>query len=193
MPAPPRRTKDSPVAPSRDGARSICAMDADALIARLAPFPGTLDALLAKLPEADWRWRPAEGGWSILEVVNHLADEEAEDFRARVRLILEDATQPWPPLDPEAIVVSRRYQERDPRESLRRFRDERAASLAWLCGLVAPKWDTSKTHPRAGTLTAGDLLASWAAHDARHLQQIAKRLHGLAARDGAPWSVAYAG
>jgi hypothetical protein len=42
-------------------------------------------------------------------------------------------------------------------------------------------------------MRAGDLLASWAAHDARHLEQIAKRLHGLAARDGTPYSVAYAG
>lgn len=168
-------------------------MDAAALIARLAPFPDTLDALLARLPDADWRWRPAEGGWSILEVVNHLVDEEVEDFRARVRLVLEDTAKEWPPLDPEGIVVSRRYQERDPKESLRRFRDERAASLAWLSGLVAPKWETTKSHPRAGKLSAADLLASWAAHDARHLQQIAKRLHGLAARDGAPWSVAYAG
>ena len=168
-------------------------MDAAALIARLAPFPDTLDALLARLSDADWRWRPAEGGWSILEVVNHLVDEEVEDFRARVRFVLEDTSNQWPPLDPEAIVVSRRYQERDPKETLRRFREERAASLVWLRGLVAPKWDTAKPHPRAGKLSAGDLLASWAAHDARHLQQIAKRLHGLAARDGAPWSVAYAG
>jgi DinB family protein len=168
-------------------------MNADALIARLAPFPDTLDALLAKLPEADWRWRPAEGGWSLLEVVNHLVDEEVEDFRARVRHVLFDPSGPWPALDPEGVVVSRRYQERDPGESLRRFREERAASLAWLRGLVAPDWTRSKPHPRVGSLAAGELLASWAAHDARHLQQIAKRLHGLAAKDGAPWSVAYAG
>lgn len=168
-------------------------MDAPALIARLELLPPALDALLARLPDADWRWRPANGAWSILEVVNHLADEEAEDFRARVRLVLEDPSLPWPPIDPEAVVVSRRYQERDPAESLRRFRDERAASLAWLRGLAAPDWNRAKSHPRAGTLHAGELLAAWLAHDARHLEQIAKRLHGLAARDGAPYGVGYAG
>jgi DinB superfamily len=168
-------------------------MNPAALIARLELLPPALDALVAALPDADWRWRPADGAWSILEIVNHLADEEVEDFRARVRLVLESPSLPWPPLDPEAIVVSRRYQERDPADSLRRFRDERAASLAWLHGLAAPNWDAAKHHARAGTLHAGDLLASWAAHDARHLQQIAKRLRGLAARDGEPWSVGYAG
>lgn len=168
-------------------------MNADALIARLAPFPAMLEALLAHLPDADWRWRPADGGWSLVEIVNHLADEEHEDFRQRVRLLLEDPLLDWPPIDPEAAVVSRRYQDRDPLECLRRFRDERAKSIAWLRGLAAPKWDTAKSHPKAGTMHAGELLASWAAHDARHLQQIAKRMHGLAARDGAPWSVGYAG
>ena len=168
-------------------------MDAAALIARLERLPPALDALVATLPDADWRWRPADGSWSILEVVNHLADEETDDFRARVRSTLEDPSRDWAPIDPEGDVVARRYQDRDPAESLRRFRDARAASLAWLRGLAAPDWTTSRSHPQTRTLHAGELLASWAAHDARHLEQIAKRLHGLAARDGAPYGVGYAG
>jgi hypothetical protein len=40
---------------------------------------------------------------------------------------------------------------------------------------------------------AGDLLASWPAHDARHLAQMARVLDALAARDGAPYSTDYAG
>lgn len=172
---------------------NLRAMNADALIARLAPFPATLDTLLAGLPDADWRWRPAEGKWSIVEIVNHLVDEESEDFRARVVFVLGDAEGPWPRFDPPGAVTARRYQERDPKESLARFRAERAATLAYLRGLVRPEWDRAKVHPSGRPLHAGELLASWPAHDARHLEQIAKRLHGLAARDAAPWSVEYAG
>ena len=167
-------------------------MDADALIARLSRMPAALEAVVAGLSDADWRWRPKEGGWSILEVVNHLADEEVFDFRARVQSTLEDPSRPWPGMDPEGWVTERRYQERDPAESLRRFVHERTKSLAWLRGLIGANWDAAYVHPR-GPLRAGDLLASWTAHDARHLQQIAKRLHGLAARDGEPYSVGYAG
>lgn len=167
-------------------------MDAQALIARLERGPAAVEALVAGLSDADWRWRPPEGGWSIVEVVNHLADEETLDFRARVRSTLEDPKRAWPGMDPEGDVARKGFQQRDPAESLRRFRDERAASLAWLRSLAQPRWENAYEHPR-GNLTAGELLASWAAHDARHLQQIAKRLHGLAARDGAPWSVGYAG
>jgi len=36
-------------------------------------------------------WKPAPDKWSILEVVNHLYDEEREDFRQRLELVLKDA------------------------------------------------------------------------------------------------------
>ncbi len=167
-------------------------MDHRALIARLRPLPDALEALLRDLPHEDWRWRPPEGGWSILEIVNHLVDEETDDFRTRVSSTIEDPSRPWPGMDPEGAVTERRYQERDPADSLRRFRDERARSLAWLDGLTDARWENEYHHPR-GPLRAGDLLASWTAHDARHLQQIAKRLYALATRDGQPYSVLYAG
>lgn len=168
-------------------------MDTPALLARLDRFPSVLDALLAATPAADWRFRPPEAGWSLVEIVNHLVDEEVEDFRARTRSTLEDPSRPWAPNDPEGIVVSRRYQERDGAESLRRFAEERARSMVWLAAVVDGPWSNARSHPTAGPLHAGDLLASWVAHDARHLGQIAKRLHALAARDGAPYSVGYAG
>ncbi|NUP91044.1 MAG: DinB family protein, partial [Candidatus Sumerlaeia bacterium] len=48
-------------------------------------------------------------------------------------------------------------------------------------------------HPKAGPLRAGDLLAAWAAHDALHLRQIAKRLLDLARRDAGGFKTDYAG
>jgi hypothetical protein len=125
-------------------------------------------------------------------VVHHLADEEGEDFRARVSSVLEDPTRPWAKIDPEGVVLSRRTNESDPRRVLRRFREERERSLAWLRSLRSPRWENTYPHPRR-PITAGDLFASWVAHDARHLQQVAKRLYALAARDGAPYDVGYAG
>ena len=73
------------------------------------------------------------------------------------------------------------------------FRAERKTSVAWLRGLSAPKWDNAHVHPKAGPIRAGDLFASWAAHDVRHLAQIARLLHGGLARVATPYSLAYAG
>jgi hypothetical protein len=168
-------------------------MDVAALLRRLERLPDTLEALLAGLPLADWRWRPADGAWSILEIVGHLLAEEVDDFRARARLTLEDPARDWPRLDPEGAVKTGRFQDRDPAETLRELRRERERSLAWLRSVAAGPWENVHVTPKPPPLAAGDLLASWAAHDARHVEQIAKRLHGLAARDGAPYSVGYAG
>jgi len=70
--------------------RTLSGMDVQALIARLEPLPSVLEALLLGLRSADWTWRPADGGWSILEIVTHLLAEEVHDFRVRTRSTLED-------------------------------------------------------------------------------------------------------
>lgn len=155
-------------------------------------FPPALQTLLAHLPPEDARQRGAAGQWSILEIIAHLADEEDADFRTRARLTLEDPARDWPKIDPEGWATERRYNERDLSTELDRFAAARAESLAWLRSLDDPDWNTVHEHPR-GNLTAGDLLASWAAHDALHLRQIAKRLHELAARDAPGRDIGYAG
>ena len=167
-------------------------MDLNPVICRMEPFPEALRALLAGLPDADARWKPPTGAWSILEVINHLADEEVDDFRMRVRLTLEE-THDWPPIDPEGWARDRKYNERDLGESLARFVAARAESIAWLKSLQSPDWSRFREHPRAGRLTAADLMASWAAHDALHLRQIARRLHDMAVRDGQGARTRYAG
>jgi hypothetical protein len=173
-------------------------VNAEAIIRRLASFPAALRAAVAGVMEDEARWRPPHprypaGAWSILEVVCHLGDEEVEDFRARVAGTLRDPAAPWAPIDPEGWAVARRYNERDLGEALVRFAAERRASVDWLRSLSNPDWSIAHAHPTFGPIRAGDLLASWAAHDALHLRQIAKRLHELAARDAAEFRTRYAG
>jgi hypothetical protein len=168
-----------------------------ALRDRLARFPDALRAAASVASPQDARWKPAPEHWSILEVCCHLLDEEREDFRVRAASTLRDPTAPWPPLELERVAERRRYQERDLRAVLDEFAAERAASIAWLDATLAagtpPQWTRAMEHPRFGPLAAGMLLASWAAHDALHLRQIAKRLHELSARDAGPYEVRYAG
>ena len=168
-------------------------MQLDPLIRRMESFPQAVALFSQGLSLADARFKPPSGAWSILEIINHLADEEDADFCTRVRLTLEDPGREWPPIDPEGWARERRYNERDLADSLARFAAARAGSIHWLRSLENPDWTRCREHPRAGRLTAGDLLASWAAHDALHLRQIAKRLHELAERDGEGCGTRYAG
>lgn len=168
-------------------------MNADALIDRLQTYPERLAALLRGLSIEDARWRPKLRQWSILEILNHLADEEAEDFRLRLTLTLEDPQQDWPPIDPQGWAIERSYNERDPHESLHRFTVERTRSIAYLRGLIDPDWSIAHEHPKFGPIHAGDLLAAWAAHDVLHTRQIIKRLFQLIERDSEGYRTEYAG
>ncbi len=168
-------------------------MNSDALIDRLARFPDALRAAVGVVSEADARWKPESGAWSILEIVCHLADEEADDFRARVFSTLRDPDAEWPGIDPEAWARDRGYNGRSLLSEVSRFVAERGKSVGWLRDVSRADWSRAYRHPKAGAIRAGDLLGAWAAHDALHLRQIAKRLHELAARDAGEYSTGYAG
>ena len=167
-------------------------MNVDSLVSRLDRFAEILPAVAAGVRGADARWRPPGGGWSILEIVTHLADEEVEDFRCRLELTLRDPGLAWPPIDPEGSAVERRYNEGDLDETVGRFIAARRESIRWLRGLGDPAWSGAHRHP-SGELRGGDLLAAWVAHDALHLRQIAKRFFQLTVRDAGDYGTGYAG
>lgn len=162
-------------------------------ISDLAGAPAAVSALVVGLEDADWRCRPADGGWSVLEIVHHLRDEEHEDFPLRLRLTLADPAQPWPPIDPPAWVTDRRYNEADPATVLHEFVAAREANLAWLRDLADPAWDNTYEHPLAGPLSARRLVRSWRAHDLLHLRQLLHRRWLLLERDCEPGELDYAG
>lgn len=169
-------------------------VDLAACIAALERFPATLRAAAAGLSGEEARRRGPKDAWSILEIVNHLADEEVDDFPRRLRLILEDPKQEWPPIDPEGWARERDYQSRELAESLERFERQRRESIKWLRSLEGQKPNWSQSHTsRFGTMAAGDMLAAWLAHDMLHLRQIAKRLYELAEVRAGGYSSAYAG
>lgn len=168
-------------------------MDLGRLVSRLRENAAVLAAQVRGVDPSQARWKPAPEAWSILEVVNHLADEEARDFRTRLDLTLHRPGTPWPPIDPPAWAVEERYNERDLAESIARFEEERARSLAWLSGLEDPQWDRSYEHARMGTLSAGDLLTSWVGHDLIHVRQINRLHRAYLLAEVSPYRADYAG
>lgn len=139
------------------------------------------------------RWKPAADEWSILEVINHLYDEEQLDFRFRIGLLLQDPEQDWPPNDPNGWVTERRYNERDLAQSVANFISEREKSLQWLENLGEVEWSIGKKAPWGGILTAGDLFASWIAHDYLHIRQLNELKRAYAIKQLAPFDSGYAG
>ena len=158
----------------------------------LASLPAILDALLGRLDGGLWRERPAPAEWSPVEIVCHLRDEEAEDFGARVRVVIEGGER-FTAIDPEGWARDRRYRDAEPAAALTAFRDRRAANLAFLETVPPERLRATVAQPKAGTLSGLDLLAAWVTHDRLHLTQLCATLARLGANRWAPLRADYAG
>lgn len=172
---------------------NACAMNTEAIIGQLEQNAETFAALVAGIGSDEALWKPADDKWSVLEVVNHLADEERVDFRQRLDLTLHSPEQDWPETDPERAVHDARYAGRGLAEALADFREERDRSVQWLRSLDRPDWDSTHHHPHFPSIDAGTLLASWLAHDYLHIRQIARIRYSWLEQHARPYSLAYAG
>ena len=168
-------------------------MNLEYFTARLSTNRQVFEGLVNGTSLEQARWKPSPEKWSVLEVVNHLYDEEREDFRQRLNLVLADPKQAWPRIDPRDWVATRRYNERDLDASLNSFFTEREKSISWLKQLPTPNWQNRYEHPDGRAITAGDLLASWLAHDYLHIRQLARLQWQYVGTIAAPYQTTYGG
>ena len=167
-------------------------MNLDHFAAQMEHNAETIGQLIRGVSDARAVWKPSPTSWSVLEVVNHLHDEEREDFRIRLDIMLHRSDQPLPKIDPEGCVIERRYNQRDLTESLHDFLHERRESIRWLHTLKSPDWDAVYEAPGL-KMTAGDMFASWIVHDILHMRQLAKLQWLYTIRELEPRKVDYAG
>ena len=167
-------------------------MDLEFLTNRMARQADAIQGLALGVSTEQSRWKPDPSSWSILEVINHLYDEERSDFRIRLDIILHHPGQAFPPINPQSWVTERGYNTRDLIQSVDNFLEERQKSLAWLRGLNSPDWQAFVTAP-FGNLSAGDMAAAWAVHDLLHLRQLVELHWAYTQQAVQPYQVKYAG
>lgn len=130
--------------------------------------------LLTGLTEEEYLWKSNFDKWCLLEIICHLYDEEREDFRVRLRHVLETPTEPLRTIDPAGWVKERNYINKNYTEIMDKFLEERQQSVKWLKSLTNPKWDNAYNHPKFGQMTAKMFLSNWLVHDYLHIRQILK-------------------
>lgn len=167
-------------------------MNYASLVTQMEVQAHAISALTGSLAPDDARWKPDAESWSVVEVINHLYDEERRDFRVRLDIILHHPQEPFPQINPQGWVVHEKYNEREMATSLNNFLDERANSLKWLSGLGSPDWEATVTN-QFGTMTAGEMFSAWVAHDVLHLRQLVELRYALVKKHAAPFDIQYAG
>jgi len=167
-------------------------MQFEILYQELSHSAEMIRALTAGLTPAEARFKPGPESWSILEVVCHLYDIEREDFRPRLDAILHRPAEKWTSFDPQSWITMRRYNERDLTEALKGFLAEREKSLTWLKNLSAPNWEAEHVD-EFGSMKAGEMFASWVAHDNLHIRQLVELRRSRIVSLAEPFDVGYAG
>lgn len=167
-------------------------MEFKILYQELTNNTGMIRALLSGISQKEARIKSNADAWSILEVLCHLYDEEREDFREHLDFILHRQNEEYHVIDPQGWVKSRKYNEQNFKSMQRKFFNEREKSLIWLKGLKNTDWNISHKS-QWGTMRAGEMFASWVAHDNLHIRQLVELRRAYIERITLPYDIQYAG
>jgi len=125
---------------------------------------------------------PAVGEWSASECLIHLLDTE-HIFPARVQALLTG--QAIPAFDPD--TQGTKDTTSSPGELAAEFSSLRRSSLAVLDRVTLRDFSRSAEHSELGTVTLGQLLHEWAAHDLNHTIQAEKAVMQPFIQGSGPW------
>jgi hypothetical protein len=149
-------------------------------------------ALLKGIDQEQAQFKPDAVSWSILEVACHLRDEEREDFPARLESILNRPDDAFVMINPQGWITERKYNEQNIEQVKEAFFTQRVKSLEWLKGLAAVDWEITHTD-QYGSVTAGEMFASWVAHDNLHIRQLVELRRARIENITKPYPIEYAG
>ena len=167
-------------------------MEFNLLYEELTNSTEMIRVLLSGISQEEAQFKSAPETWSILEVICHLYDEEREDFREHLDFILHRQNEEWHQINPQAWVTERKYNQQNFHEMREKFFDERENSLGWLHDLTSTDWDKTYTS-EFGTMIAGEMFASWIAHDNLHIRQLVELRRARIQNITRPFAIGYAG
>lgn len=147
------------------------------VLSELIPW---LDGKVRGLDDARLRRPEAPGKWSVIEIMQHLADAEMV-VGFRVRMALTQDTPALPGYDQDAWVRTLRYREVPLSEALAQLASFRAADLRLYRSLEPAQWQRAGLHSERGLETVQHMVRMMAGHDLVHRRQI-ERVLGAGAR-----------
>jgi hypothetical protein len=175
LPAPAARSNDDealkyPIGrlqrkPSYSGA------ERDAMLARLAELPAALRAAIEGLDDAalDTPYRP--GGWTVRQLVHHVADSHLNAY-IRVKLALTEDEPMVKPYDQDAWVQLADVTAVSPSVSVTLLDATHARLLPVLRAMSPEGFRRGLMHPENGRMTIDDVVATYSWHGDHHVAHI---------------------
>ena len=131
----------------------------------------SLERATAGLSPVQLRQPEKPGKWSVIEVVQHLADSEIVTGY-RIRLILAGDTPAIPAYDQDAWAQRLRYVATSLPDAVEQTRLLRLRLLELLRGLRPDEWERAGMHSERGRESVRQITKLQAGHDLLHLRQI---------------------
>jgi hypothetical protein len=126
---------------------------------------------------------PVPGEWSALDCLCHLLDTEQWVFPVRMHAFL--AGKNFVAFDPD--TQGTRYTTQNPEQLAEEFIRLREGSLAELDQVTIQDLNRTAQHSELGTVTLGELLHEWAAHDLMHTVQAERAMIQPFILGSGPW------
>ena len=143
--------------------------------------PGDLRAAIAGLSHEQLVARPVPGRWSVLEVVCHLADTDA-NISHRLKRVLSEERPVFERVKPDLMLAALAYHERDVEDELA-FIDLGRRQIARILRASPPEaWERVGVVGDRGDKTVAQMVNGAVEHVAHHLKFIVekRRVMGLA-------------
>jgi len=132
---------------------------------------GKLIAALAQFPREMWQYRAAPDGWTIHEIIVHIADSEANSY-TRCRRFIAEPGSPVLGYDEMGWAQRLNYHAQNPDAALELFKQLRAASYQLIKTLPEETWANTVVHSENGVMTMDNWLDVYDRHVPDHIAQM---------------------
>lgn len=157
---------------------AIAPVDREYWIVNLADLPTELRSAVDDWGEARFRKPYREGGWTVMQLLHHIADSHMNAY-CRMKLAL---TEDWPTIKPydEAKWAELHDAKSAPAEwSLQMIESLHARWVMLLQSLKEDGWRRGYRHPEMGPMTVEQVLALYAWHSKHHTAHITHLSHRM--------------
>jgi hypothetical protein len=156
----------------------------DARLESLAAYSDHIDELAAVFADANagdgalLDHHPAEGAWSVAQVLHHLADAELQQSLRLRRMLVED-NPPWGEWDEAAYADALAYDVRPAADALTLVLSVRHVNVRLLASLSAEQWRRTTEHPELGRIDVAQVVALIVEHTKGHVLQARRATLGM--------------